>query len=288
MIKYAVITDEISQDINIAASLAKKYNLEGLEIRSVNDRGPHQLTDADISEIKEAMEKNSLECCAISAPLFKCNLNEKEIAEQMEILEKIISLAKKLGTKCIRGFTFFKEEDFEIALPKIAAEYQKIIPILEKEDMYVYIESDPSVNASCGETLAKVIEAVGSDRVGGLWDPGNDVYSPENEKPYPDGYSFMKKFVRHVHIKDAVRNGDNADGVAFGDGEVDFEGQLTALRDDGYDGYIVMETHYRPKSIISDELLLRPQGSDFSSGGYEATDECLEKFCKLANKIFSK
>lgn len=288
MIKYAVITDEISQNIFEAAELAGRFNLAGIEIRSVNEHAPHQLTKEDIAQIKQAMEKYNLECCAISSPFFKCNCNKQEVEENIKILEKCILVAKELGTKYIRGFTFFKEKDFDEALPEIVAEYKKLKDILEENDIYILLESDPSVNASCGETLAKIIKAIDMDRVKGLWDPGNDIYSPECEVPYPNGYSFMKDLVYHVHIKDAVKNADGSvDGVAFGKGDVDFKGQLTALKNDGYNGWIVMETHYKKTAKISEDLLTRPQGSAFSAGGYESTEECLTNLMEMAKNIWS-
>ncbi len=287
MVKYAVITDEISQDIFEAAELAGRFNLDGIEIRSVNDHGPHQLTKEDLEQIKKAMKEYNLECCAISAPFFKCNCNKEEVEESIEILKKCILVAKELGTKYIRGFTFFKEKELDEALPEIVSAYKSVESILEENDIYVLLESDPSVNAACGEDLAKVIKAIDMDRVKGLWDPGNDIYSPTGEVPYPNGYNFMKGLINHVHIKDAVKNADGTiSGVPFGDGDVDFKGQLTALKDDGYDGWIVMETHYRVKLEISEELLTRPQGSGFSLGGYEATEICLENFFKMAKEIF--
>lgn len=35
MFKLSIISDEVSQDIRVAASFARKFNLDGLEIRSV-------------------------------------------------------------------------------------------------------------------------------------------------------------------------------------------------------------------------------------------------------------
>lgn len=286
MVKYGVITDEISQDIFEAAELAKKFNLDGIEIRSVNDRGPHLLNEDDIKQIKEAMAKYDLKCCGISAPFFKCNCNEKEINESIEILKKCIHLAKELGTKHIRGFAFFKEKELDEALPDIIKAYKSIESILEENDVYLLLESDPTVNACCGEELAKVIKAINMDRVKGLWDPGNDIYSPSSEVPFPDGYNFMKGLVSHVHIKDAAKKEDGTiGGVPFGEGEVDFSGQLTALKNDGYSGWIVMETHYRVAIDIPEELLVRPSGSTFSLGGYEATEICLKNFFDMVNKI---
>lgn len=286
MFKYGVITDEISQDIYEACALAHRYNLNGIEIRSVNERGPHEFTDEDVAQIKDAMKKYSLECCAISSPVFKCNLNDDEVKKNIKILEKCISVAKSLGTKYIRSFTFFKEEDSDDIIDKIVNVYKGLESLLESEDVYLLLEFDPSVYASCGQTLAKVIRAINMDRVKGLWDPGNDIYSPEKEIPYPDGYEYMKGLITHVHIKDAKVNDDGTiAGVAFGDGEVDFKGQLIALKDDGYDGYLVMETHYRVKKDIPEELLTMPKGSMFSLGGYEATEECFENFFKMIKEI---
>ena len=63
------------------------------------------------------------------------------------------------------------------------------------------------------------------------------------------------------------------DGVAF-----------RALAEDGYDGYVVMETHYRKKGTLSEELLKRPGGAAFSADGYEPTAECLENLRELLTK----
>lgn len=56
----------------------------------------------------------------------------------------------------------------------------------------------------------------------------------------------MRRLVRHVHFKDAMRDpGGEAQFVL--QGEIDWAGQIQALADDGYDGYISVETHLRPK-----------------------------------------
>ena len=287
MFKLGVITDEISQDIEIAAGLAEKYGLNGLEIRSVWEKGPHELNESDISRIKEVLHKHGLECCGISAPFFKCDIDsDEEYNEQIEILKKCINLAKKLETKYIRGFTFWQKGNFEDNLPKIVQRFKQPIQILEQSDMYLLLEMDPTVFASNGKKLAKTAKAINSDRVHVLWDPGNDIYEPDGETPYPDGYEYVKDMVKHVHIKDAIRLPDGkAEGVVFGTGDVDFEGQLKSLKKDGYDGYLVMETHYRPKHEISEELMALPKGSAFSLHGYEATEECLISFKKLLVKL---
>ena len=109
-----------------------------------------------------------------------------------------------------------------------------------------------------------------------LWDPGNDVYAPTGEIPYPDGYTVLKPYINHVHIKDAKRDAAGEPvGVCFGEGQVDFAGQLQALAADGYKGFCVLEPHFRA-TPLSEEELKHPGGAAFSDGGMEACTASFE------------
>lgn len=287
MFKKGVITDEISQDFRTAAELAVKYGLDGVEIRSVWEKGPHELDGGDIGNIKAILKENGLEVCGISSPFNKCDMNNAaEMKANMEVLRKSINLAHRLGTKLIRGFTFWNKGNFEADFDKIVANFDDALKIIEKEDVTLVLEFDPSVYASNARKLAKVVRAVNSPYVKALWDPGNDIYDPDGEKPYPDGYEIIKPYMVHMHLKDAVRLPDGkAAGVPIGEGEVDYVGHFKELIKSGYSGYVVLETHYRPKHDIGEELLALPKGSAFSYLGYEATEECLIKWYKLLEKI---
>jgi sugar phosphate isomerase/epimerase len=47
--------------------------------------------------------------------------------------------------------------------------------------------------------------------------------------------------VSHVHLKDIDEGGD---WTRIGEGVIDYPGQLRALEDDGYAGFLSLETHY--------------------------------------------
>ena len=95
-----------------------------------------------------------------------------------------------------------------------------------------------------GAEIARVIKAVNSPALKAVWDPGNAFCA--HEAPYPDGYEACKDHIVHVHVKDAVREGDNVKFVRIGDGEIDYEGHFKALKADGYAGYLSLETHFKP------------------------------------------
>ncbi|NLG38057.1 MAG: sugar phosphate isomerase/epimerase [Clostridiales bacterium] len=287
MIKKAVITDEISQDFRTAADLAVKYGLDGVEIRSVWEKGPHELDGKDIRDIKAMLADTGLVVSAISSPFYKCDIdNADEIRENIRILRRCIDLAHELNTALVRGFTFWGKGGFEENLGKITSRFEEPIRILEQEAVTLALEFDPSVYATNAAKLVRVIEAVDSMRVRALWDPGNDIYDPDGEVPYPDGYEIIKPYMVHMHLKDAAKDSDGkAVGMPMGDGLVDYKGQFRALMDDRYDGYVVLETHYRPRHALNEELLALPKGSAFSYMGYEATEESLIKWNRLLEEI---
>ena len=275
--KTAVITDEISQDFEVALQLASKYKLDGVELRSVWETPPERLSEEQLKEIERLLKKYKQKVIAISSSIFKCDWGVKED----EKLEKTIKLAKRFECGFVRGFSFWQSDAYnDTEFAKIIKEVDKH---LKKEGLVLVIEMDPTVNISNGEGLARIIKMVDSPNVRVLWDPGNDISDPLGEIPYPNGYDFVKNYIAHVHLKDAVKKEDGkVVGVAFGTGEVDFIGQFKALKKDKYNGYIVVETHYKKNNKeIDEDLLKNPMGSAFSEGGVEATEECLVNLFEL-------
>lgn len=89
-----------------------------------------------------------------------------------------------------------------------------------------------------------------------------------------------------MHLKDAkkLENG-RAVSVPIGEGQVSYREQFKELISSNYDGFVVLETHYRPKHDIDEGLLALPKGYTFSYLGYEATEECLIKWEKLLKDL---
>jgi L-ribulose-5-phosphate 3-epimerase len=286
MFKKGIITDEISQDLKTALELASRYKLNGIEIRSVWDKGPHQLDRNDVNEMRKIIEDTDLEVCAVSSPFFKCDIDSRqEIENNIEILKRCIEVANNLGTHMIRGFTFWKKGKLEDYIGKILKEFEKPVEILKKEKITLVLENEPSVFASNALMLDYILEKINSTCVKAVWDPGNSIYDPDGEIPFPDGYERIKNHMVHMHLKDAkVLTDGKIVGVPLGDGNVDYVGHFKELLKSGYKGYVVLETHYRPEHEISAELLTLPGGSAFSYLGYEASELCLKRWEEILKK----
>ncbi len=284
MFKRAVITDEISQDFARAVEIAGRYGLQGVELRSAWDKNPHELDVYEIKQIKEIAGRAGMAIPCIAAPVFKCRVDDDgEYHNHLEILKRSIGVARQVGAGLVRGFTFWETGDFQRDLNRIAERVAGAAPILADGGVTMVLESDPATAANSNQKLAQVLALVASERIRALWDPGNNLYVPGAGRPFPEGYEQLRPYLAHVHAKDVGRDPATGayDAVRLGRGEVGFPAVFRRLAADGYDGWVSLETHYRLRGPLSDELLALPKGSAFSLGGEEASLECLESWNQI-------
>lgn len=280
--KLGVITDEVTQDIFEAAEFCRKHGLKCMEVRSVNGRSPFDYTDEDVEQIISAAKKYNLEVTAVSSPVFKCEYDdEKAIQENIDGFEKCAIIADKIGAKYIRGFDFW---DRQVPVEVRAGMYGDIIKLCEKYDVYCVLESDPAVHSSTPQKLSELITAVANPRVKALFDPGNEIWV--TGKTSADAYDKLKPCgIVNVHIKDAIPNGTSLPtAVKVGTGVADFVGIFKKLIIDGYDGPVMLETHYRKNSSLDEEQLKRPGGNAFSDGAYDASEESITALKELVKQ----
>lgn len=276
MYKTSVITDEISQDLTVAAKMAREYGLQGLEIRSVNEKNPFQMDKKDIKFVKQTADDFGLKICAVSSPMYKCDFNDLDTVKQHEYAFKsFMETMHYWETTLIRTFDFLNMRDGGAKRDEIVEKYHKIADIAEDANVTIVLESEPSVNSANIELLVDFLKKLNRKNVMAVYDPGNQVADINAVPPFPEGYEKIKPYMRHVHIKDLLR-GAEMTPAPIGEGDVDFHGIFAALKRDSYDGWVSLETHYRIKRM-SDEDLVHPQGSSFSEGGYEASRLYLDR-----------
>jgi len=276
--QLAVFTDEISQDLEKALAVAREFNLDGVEIRSVWDRPPQALDREEIAEARRLIDRAGLRVCSIGSPFFKCDIDSPEqYREHLDILDRCIGLADALGAPVIRGFTFWRTGDPGSRWQTILDHFLEPVRKIEAAGLMLGIENEHSTFIGTGRDLARFLAEIDSPHVRAVWDPANSVHDVAgNEVPYPDGYQAVRPWIQHVHIKDAGRDPQGKPiPVCLGDGVIDLKGQLRALDADGYEGFVSLETHWRPRALNEEELN-RPGGSTFSEEGEYATRRCLE------------
>lgn len=259
----SIITDEISQDPEVAFSLAAEFGFDGVELRSVWDTPVELLDDEKMKALAARIKECGLKVSAIASSFLKDDWGK----DDRQKFDRLVKACHVFECTKLRGFSFWASQDYSD--PAFAEYLNTYDALLEKEGLQLMLENDPAVNLNTGNALARFFSSHKLRDIGILWDPGNDIYTcGDAVKPYPDEYEAVRPFVRHVHVKDAVHKNGEPVGVAPGEGWMDFPGQFKALIADGYTGWVTLEPHFRLEGEIDEELLKRPGGAAFSEGGY--------------------
>ena len=106
--------------------------------------------------------------------------------------------------------------------------------------------------------------------------------------PFPNGYRLLKEKIVHIHLKDALRLGYEGKPacVPMGEGEINYWGHLKALKEDGYNGYISLETHWiRKDTEIKKIAMETPGGSGWSANAAESSDYCMQNIAKMLSSL---
>jgi sugar phosphate isomerase/epimerase len=297
--KLGIITDEISQDLAHALEVARAIGCSGVELRSMWDGRVDELSPRRVREVRSLLEQHSLECYDIAGPVFKCNLGSpREVIAHFDILKRCRDLAHSLlapsvradaphvradaphvraDAPHVRAFTFWREPGvpLEAVWGKIVEQIALAAEIVAEAGLTLAVENEYSVYVGGGALLAKLLDEVEPPNVQAIWDPQNALFDPDAEPPYPDGYEAIKDKIAFCHIKDGVVTADGPKTVPVGDGDALLAELIARLKRDGYDGYLSLETHWRPEGArrpvgLDEAAVCMPGGGTFSGPSAEA------------------
>jgi len=257
--RISVINDEISQDFGHACEIAaREFGMGWIELRSMWKKNIVNLDEKEVAEARRILEKYRLQVTDIASPLFKVDwagapiskFSERNdfradftFAQQDEVLERAIEMAKAFQADRVRCFDFWRLEN---QAPYRPAMNEKLLGAANKagqKEITLLLENDSSNNTATGAEAAKVLDAVKSPYLMLNWDPGNAAAS--GEISYPDGYNLLPKDrIGHCHCKDAVKKHKGYDWAPMGGGIIDWLGQFKALKRDGYHFAVSLETHW--------------------------------------------
>ena len=265
--KLGVICDGISRDLRRAVDVMDEFGLEYAELQFVGDAEVGDHGADEIREIDALLRDRGKPVACLSRHVFAgltaANVPGDEAHRgHMDALKRVIDMAHVVGSPLVRIMTSKKEqilwgsngaERWNVAhgawdrtLPLIAP----ACDLAREAGMTLVVETGNGtmVNSNC--TARKLIDDLDArDVLKVLWDPANNCWC--HERAWPDGYDEVKGgYLGHVHIKDVLVDTPRATLEVRRLGEGQLAGQFRpiadALRGDGYDGVISLESVYHP------------------------------------------
>lgn len=260
--KLSVITDEITQDFGHAVEIAsKEFGLGYVEIRSLWKKNIINVDEKETAEVRRLLKKFDLQVTDIASPLFKTDWPGAPVssyspktpqfgadytfAQQGEVLERSIAMAKALGTDRVRCFDFWRLDDPKPFRDAMDDKLRETAAQVAAKKITLLLENEFACNTATGAESVRTLKAVQSANFKLNWDPGNAAY--RGEIAYPDGFANIpKERIGHMHCKDVSRKADGTfEWAAMGRGIIDYVGQFRAMVQAGYSGTMSLETHWK-------------------------------------------
>lgn len=265
--KLGVICDGISRDLSHAVDVMDEFGLEYAELQFVGDTEVGDHSKSEIAEIDKLLRDRGKPVSCLSRHIFAGTSSANKPGDElhtkhMDALKRVIEMAHVVGSPLVRIMTQKKEqilwglngaERWNVAHGAWDTMAPMIAPAVElakAEGLTLVVETGNGTMVNSNYTARKLIDELGAkDTLKVLWDPANNCWC--HERAYPDGYEEVRDgYLGHLHIKDVLVDTPRAtlEVRRMGEGQLadQFQPLADALRADGYDGVISLESVYHP------------------------------------------
>jgi hypothetical protein len=103
-VTLTVLSDMAGQEIHAQLEQAAQWKLKTLDLKTIFNKNIADLTEAEASELAIAMKATAIGVQAFSTHLFKIKIEDGEaaFAAQLDLLDRVLILARRLQPKMIR------------------------------------------------------------------------------------------------------------------------------------------------------------------------------------------
>jgi sugar phosphate isomerase/epimerase len=214
------------------------YGYTELNIADVwDEEDPEAQPEQEAEALRGKMEDMGLKTCAVSARNDFLVVGRDALDEQIERMERVCRLAKLLGTDTLRTEGGWAKEEIDEGdwAPLIIKGLQRCAELGEAYDVRFALDNHGHVTND-GDLEVKIFEAVDSPRVGANLDTMNYRWAGHDLDAIRRFYDIIAPYTFHTHMKDGRGSGENYQGAALGEGEIDLEYAVRTLKEAGYDG----------------------------------------------------
>lgn len=215
---------------------AKDLGYDGIEIRGI--RGEINATvmrefNEDLDKTQKLLDDTGVKIAMLTSGSSLANHNDEDAVDEAKAY---IDLAVRLGVPFVRVMStdkpYFDGGDLDLCLKRYreVLEYAKgknVTPLMETNGLFV----DTAL-------LSRFLDDAGEGG-GALW----DVHHPFrfNDESVDTTIKNLGSKIKYVHLKDSVIEKGKVAYKMMGYGNVPLKEAVTALKDNGYDGYCTFE-----------------------------------------------
>lgn len=267
-----IVTDQISQDFQLACSIISEEGITNVEIHSLWGKTIELLDDDQLKKAKSFLDFYDLKVVTLGTTFFlmtplyaddilkdfnpKFNIIRADYDSHLETLRRTIKIAKMLECSRLRIFPFYAPVNrLILGTPKdIEAMCERLLPavrLAQEAGITLLLENCYHSHLQKGLMTLELVRAIDSPHLKLLYNPANSYRASKERIPFAyrdatpvEELKVILPWVEHLHIKDYhYVEGLNQpyQHAPLGKGEVPYPEMLDILKEAGYQGSLSCE-----------------------------------------------
>ena len=231
-------------DFNRITEFAVQHGYTGIEVRGILRE--MDLVKSPIFQSSEArkatmsrMKEKGLQFVGLGSSSTLHFAEAAQRTKQLDEGRRFIDLAAQIDCPYVRVFpnNFPKDQEKQATMELITRGLQELGDHAKGSGVTVLMETHGDLVWAAD--ILQIMQSASHPKAALVWDVTN-MWTITGEDPV-EVYRQLKPYIRHVHVKDAVKSGGKLNYAFYGKGEVPIIKAVDALRDDRYKGFYSFE-----------------------------------------------
>lgn len=246
--KVAVVTDQISRDVDTACEQVTSWGGRDVELRLAGE-GPigSNLSPGFLEGLCAALQQWDVRVAAIAPQAFRIRLGDPAMRYHRRILlPASLHLAVMLGAPLVLIGAPQKPAGAGTGVPDEALEIlAEAAELAGNIGVTLGLENEPGSFVETAAQLDHVVRTVGHHALKIAWDPAVGLMA--GEEPFPNAFNLVSPALVSVRLRDVARVSGGFTPVLPGDGACRVDALITALHASGYKGVAALDPRLSPK-----------------------------------------
>jgi sugar phosphate isomerase/epimerase len=188
-----------------------------IEPRGLDEGNISLYTEEQAKNLKKILDENDIKISAIGSHYGKIKITD-DFTEHFENFKNCVKVAKILGTKRIRMFSFYfsENEKFEDYKDEVFRRIELMCDYALENGIFCCHENEKGIYGDNDERCFEILSHF-KGKLKGVFDPANFIQCGVKILP---AFELLKDYIDYLHIKDCVYSDGSIRPAGLGDGKI--------------------------------------------------------------------
>ena len=213
----SAFADEAGGGIKEQIDALKAHGMTHIEPRGLDEGNISLYTEEQAKALKKILDESKIQISAIGSHYGKIKITE-DFSEHFENFKNCVKVAKILGAKRIRMFSFYfsENEKYEDYKAEVFRRIEMMCDYALENGIFCCHENEKGIYGDNEERCFEILSHF-KGKLKGVFDPANFIQCGVKILP---AFELLKDYIDYLHIKDCIYSDGSIRPAGLGDGEI--------------------------------------------------------------------